>query len=609
MDLSMKKYWNRIKYHYFYNLRLEHKLFFSHLMLSVLALGFLFCILYPSFSNILRRKLLNAAESTSGKTILSLESTLGSYDTMTYSLSMLSVTTELCSHAGESYDYAQIRKDRSSFEKTLYTCIPQQIRDSVSDCEIRVFFQDTFPYFNDDSHYFTYSSVSSEAWFLRVMDGYKADRTSYYLLSGKEFDASGNAPSFSIVRILPDLNYYPSALALIRLDFPDTFLSSIIHSDACEGAVTFLSSSETGLLLSSSDADKAFLYTSLDRQNMSANTTSGWNTCTVNGISYYCLNTNIPQYDLVLTTLLPVKNLYSEYYVYRNFTIFMGILLFLSCLLWSTLLSKTMSRRITSLTCRMKFVKTGELLPLPDSMVLGSDEIGELTRTYNYMISLIQEYMKTEYCLGQEAKNAELKILQAQINPHFLYNVLDMIQWFAEEQMLPELKEAVSSLATFYRISLSKGREMIPLSEELEHVRSYIRLQSLRYPDSIHYQEIFDTDLLHIQVPKTILQPLVENAILHGIQESPEKSGHLTIEIRKEPSCVLIRLSDDGIGMLLSLHEILEKAAVSDSQSHGYGIYNVYTRLNLLYGADYGLSYCSNLPRGTAAIIRIPFFT
>ena len=602
----MKKYWNRLKYHYFYNLKLEHKLFFSHLMLSVLALCFLFCILYPSFSNILRRKLLNAAESTSEKTILTLESTLGSYDTMTYSLSMLSVTTELCSHAGTDYDYAQIRKDRSTFEKTLYTCIPQQIRNSVSDCEIRVFFQDTFPYFNDDSHFFTYSSVSAESWFLRVMDGYKADRTSYYLLSGEEFDASGSTPSFSIVRVLPDLNYYPSALALIRLDFPESFLSSIIHSDACEGAVTFLSSSETGLLLSSSETDKTSLYASLDSLDTLTNTSSGWKTCTADGIRYYCLSTDIPQYDLVLTTLLPVKNLYSEYYIYRNFTIFMGFLLFLFCLLWSTVLSKTMSRRITGLTLRMKFVKTGELLPLPDSMILGSDEIGELTRTYNYMISLIQEYMKTEYRLGQEAKDAELKILQAQINPHFLYNVLDMIQWFAEEQMLPELKEAVSSLATFYRISLSKGKELIPLSEELKHVRSYIRLQSLRYPDSIHYQEIFDTDLLHIQVPKTILQPLVENAILHGIQESPEKSGHLTIEIKEEHSCVLIRLSDDGVGMPLSLHKILGKAAISDGHSHGYGIYNVYTRLNLLYGADYGLSYCPNVPCGTVAVIRIP---
>ena len=163
------------------------------------------------------------------------------------------------------------------------------------------------------------------------------------------------------------------------------------------------------------------------------------------------------------------------------------------------------------------------MISLPSSIIQGKDEIGELTSTYNYMIHAMEDLIEKEYLLGQETKNAELKILQAQINPHFLYNTLDMIQWFAEEGMLSQIEESVSSLATFYRLSLSNGKEFISLREEMEHVRSYIRLQKLRFPDTFLYEEELDEGLLDYLLPKTTLQPLVENAINHGLQESAKR--------------------------------------------------------------------------------------
>ena len=256
---------------------------------------------------------------------------------------------------------------------------------------------------------------------------------------------------------------------------------------------------------------------------------------------------------------------------------------------------------------RMRHVKKGELIPLPSSIIQGRDEIGELTSTYNYMIHSMQELIEKEYLLGQETKNAELKILQAQINPHFLYNTLDMIQWFAEEGMLSQIEEAVSSLATFYRLSLSNGKEFIPLREEAEHVRSYIRLQKLRFPDTFLYEEDFDSSLMEYLIPKTTLQPLVENAITHGLQESKKIPGHLSIRIERENrKTIKICISDDGIGMKESPQFILNTGAVQGKNGHGYGIHNVSSRLTLLYGPDYGLSFEKNMPEGTIAIVRLP---
>ena len=266
-----------------------------------------------------------------------------------------------------------------------------------------------------------------------------------------------------------------------------------------------------------------------------------------------------------------------------------------------------MSGRIIRLTSRMRHVKKGELIPLPASFIQGKDEIGELTSTYNYMIHSMQELIEKEYLLGQETKTAELKILQAQINPHFLYNTLDMIQWFAEEGMLTQIEDAVSSLATFYRLSLSNGKEFIPLREEAEHVRSYIRLQKLRFPDTFIYEEEFDNDLMEYLIPKTTLQPLVENAITHGLQESKKIPGHLSIRIEKENGkTIIIRITDDGIGMKKSPLTMPNGGTVQGKNGHGYGIHNVSSRLTLLYGPGYGLSFENNTPEGTIAIVRLP---
>lgn len=605
------KFIRKCKLFYLYDMKMEYKLLLSHLTLSVLAILLLTTLLYTNSAGILKRKLLNSAEATSEKIILSLENIIQKYDNMTYSFSMMETVTDIYSHPGPDYDYSSIRKDRTDFENAMFSCIPVQIRNSVPDCDIRVYFQDSFPYFNNASRYFTYSSIEEEDWFKRVYSTYRKNRSSFFILSSQELsgEKSEDTPYMSIARVMPDKNYYPSPLAILRLDFPESYLNEAINPNNFDNALTFLVSDETNRLVSLSSASTESLYRelTLSRPVPDSDTLDSWHRYRLDGTDYFVIRQTLPSYPLTLITMLPSKSLLSEYYLHRNFTFLIGGILLVLCLFLSTVLAKTMSGRIIRLTSRMKQVKKGELISLPSSIIQGKDEIGELTSTYNYMIHAMEDLIEKEYLLGQETKNAELKILQAQINPHFLYNTLDMIQWFAEEGMLSQIEESVSSLATFYRLSLSNGKEFISLREEMEHVRSYIRLQRLRFPDTFLYEEELDEGLLDYLLPKTTLQPLVENAITHGLQESKRIPGHLLIKIEKEEGKnIRIRILDDGAGMKKPPRTTPNGGTSRENSGHGFGIPNVSSRLTLLYGPGYGVVFEQNIPEGTIAIVRIP---
>lgn len=605
------KFIRKCKLFYLYDMKMEYKLLLSHLTLSVLAILLLTTLLYTNSAGILERKLLNSAEATSEKIILSLENIIQKYDNMTYSFSMMETVTDIYSHPGPDYDYSSIRKDRTDFENAMFSCIPVQIRNSVPDCDIRVYFQDSFPYFNNASRYFTYSSIEEEDWFKRVYSTYRQNRSSFFILSSQELsgEKSEDTPYMSIARVMPDKNYYPSPLAILRLDFPESYLNEAINPNNFDNALTFLVSDETNRLVSLSSASTESLYRelTLSRPVPDSDTLDSWHRYRLDGTDYFVIRQTLPSYPLTLITMLPSKSLLSEYYLHRNFTFLIGGILLVFCLFLSTVLAKTMSGRIIRLTSRMKQVKKGELISLPSSIIQGKDEIGELTSTYNYMIHAMEDLIEKEYLLGQETKNAELKILQAQINPHFLYNTLDMIQWFAEEGMLSQIEESVSSLATFYRLSLSNGKEFISLREEMEHVRSYIRLQKLRFPDTFLYEEELDEGLLDYLLPKTTLQPLVENAITHGLQESKRIPGHLLIKIEKEEGKnIRISILDDGAGMKKPPRTTPNGGTSRENSGHGFGIPNVSSRLTLLYGPGYGVVFEQNIPEGTIAIVRIP---
>lgn len=238
------------------------------------------------------------------------------------------------------------------------------------------------------------------------------------------------------------------------------------------------------------------------------------------------------------------------------------------------------------------------------------DEITELGLSFNIMIGKIKVLLDSKIKEQENLKKAELRALQAQINPHFLYNTLDTIIWMAESNKTDQVVEIVSALSSFFRISLSKGRDWITIGEEVERIRSYLKIQKMRYRDILDYKIEVDEDVSENTILKLILQPLVENAIYHGIKNK-RQGGTINVRARqKNHDEVQLEVEDDGIGFtpekLAQLRAELEDDSGDIKLESGFGIGNVNKRIRLYYGKPYGLSVQSEYTTGTCVTLVIP---
>jgi two-component system sensor histidine kinase YesM len=242
-----------------------------------------------------------------------------------------------------------------------------------------------------------------------------------------------------------------------------------------------------------------------------------------------------------------------------------------------------------------------------------ADEITELGMSFNVMVGKIKELLDAKITEHENLKKAELRALQAQINPHFLYNTLDAIIWMAEARKTDKVVELVHELSRFFRISLSKGRDWITVREEVEHVVSYLAIQKMRYRDILDFKVEVPDNLFDGQILKLTLQPLVENALYHGIKNK-RNGGTITVRGRRlEGDLLQIRIEDDGIGMtqerLAEIRALLDidiDAANEVTGEGGYGVNNVNQRIKLYYGQAYGLTIESEYMHGTSVSVVIP---
>jgi two-component system, sensor histidine kinase YesM len=238
------------------------------------------------------------------------------------------------------------------------------------------------------------------------------------------------------------------------------------------------------------------------------------------------------------------------------------------------------------------------------------DEITELGMSFNIMIGKIRDLLETEKKEQENLKKAELRALQAQINPHFLYNTLDTIIWMAEARRTDQIVELVSALSSFFRISLSKGRDWITIGEEIERTKSYLTIQRMRYRDIMDFRIEADQQVLKYTVLKLILQPLVENALYHGIKN---KRGGGVIVVRASQNNeneILLEVEDSGVGFTTEKLRQLQSELNDDSGEinleSGFAIGNVNKRIRLYYGRQYGLLVHSEYKIGTRATLVIP---
>ncbi len=273
-------------------------------------------------------------------------------------------------------------------------------------------------------------------------------------------------------------------------------------------------------------------------------------------------------------------------------------------LFFSRFVAKSITLPIQRLCDSMERVQEGDF-SVSDIVVDSENEIGSLTKSFNVMTQRIHELMAQNIREQEAKRKSELKALQSQINPHFLYNTLDSIIWMAEGKKNEEVVLMTASLARLLRQSISNEDELVSIGQEIEYARGYLTIQKMRYKDKLEFRIEVEPSILNIRLIKLVLQPVIENAIYHGLKYK-ESRGLLLVKGFMKNGNAVLQVIDDGVGMdQETLDHIYERHKV-DYHSNGVGIYNVQKRLQLYYGNEYGIVYESKPGEGTTATITIP---
>lgn len=298
----------------------------------------------------------------------------------------------------------------------------------------------------------------------------------------------------------------------------------------------------------------------------------------------------------------------------------------LVALLVALLISHRLSRPILRLRSSMRAVEQGNFDISVD--VSGNNEIGELAKDFNIMIARIKELVRRNAEEQEEKRKSELMALQNQITPHFLYNTLDSVIWMAEAKQYGQVVKMVAALARLLRLSISRGDELVSIKDEVDHIENYLTIQKMRYQDMLDFSIEVDREILGLLVPKVILQPLVENAIYHGIKNQ-EGGGCVTVGGHREGEDIVLTVTDDGVGIVPErMEKVLQgvsPAAARGSEEVGrgelrrglrqlprrrtkVGVYNVHERIRLYFGDGYGLTFRpeEGASGGTVVEVRLP---
>lgn len=296
----------------------------------------------------------------------------------------------------------------------------------------------------------------------------------------------------------------------------------------------------------------------------------------------------------------------------ENMIVFMGITMVLSLVLLYFLLtySRKLSRRIVDpideICERLEAIGKGSLL-VCEPIQADVEEVQLLSDGIENMVGRLKRQIEKNTEQEKQRRRTELALLQAQISPHFLYNTLDTIIWLIESQKIAAAVTMVCSLSNFFRFSLSRGQNIITLAEEEQHIQSYLEIQQARYRDLMEYEIHIPNQLKNFILPKLTLQPLVENALYHGIKVKRRK-GLILVTGRAQNERLILEVVDDGSGMTEERLNAV-RASLADDKSEGFGLRTVHQRVQILFGAEYGLTVESTPDVGTKIIVTIPMQT
>lgn len=358
-------------------------------------------------------------------------------------------------------------------------------------------------------------------------------------------------------------------------------------------------------------SDPNFNAAELDNRYMDKieNEESGYFTETINGQKYFFVFNTLRNTGWKVIGKVQLKDLMQRAYSISTIT----LIVVMVCIMFTAVLYFFISEKLTlpivDLKNKMKQAEKGNLNVR--AVCKNKDEIADLCSSFNIMIENLEQLIEKNQKEQEALKKSELKLMQAQINPHFLYNTLDAIVWLSEAKDSAHVIDITKALSGFFRGTLSSGREWISIGEEIEHIRSYLIIQKMRYMDILDYSiEIMDEDILNCKILKLMLQPIVENALYHGVKNK-DSSGQISIKAsRTDDNSILLEVIDNGKGMtderLRQVTESINSESLHIPKDDSFGLKNVNQRIKLYYGRQYGLDIQSDCLRGTHVSMILP---
>lgn len=433
--------------------------------------------------------------------------------------------------------------------------------------------------------------------------GVKALHCPPFYLGEREADKNGDC-AYIVSASIRDRNHtYP---CYVSIYYDSAVLEEIMQQTTVfKDSVSYIINERDAVIASTDDYLTGMYYISYEDISSNLMSSNNFLEQSVLGEKVYVSFNAIEKAEWFLVTVTPNTPLVNH----TAMVLLQFVLICLLCItgvyciaMWQ---ARSISTRISQLVQQMAEGRKGTPVSMPAPTV--HDEVGELIETYNYMTGRINELLEKQKETAEELRIAEFNSLQAQINPHFLYNTMDMIHWMARKGETAAISNAVQRLAKFYKLTLSHKSNFMSICEELEHVSTYVDLQNMRFKNAIDFVVDVPDELLHYNIPKLTFQPIVENAIIHGILEKEKKEGTIVITGWREGEDIILLVSDDGVGISREkLAGILTGQRDCSAGGTNIAVYNIHKRLKLLYGENYGLCYSSVPGQGTEVRIKLP---
>ncbi len=580
---------------YFNNLQLKYKLLISYVVLIVIPLIIFSQLSFKEFASILENRIIYSAEQSFNQ---------GS-EYVTYKIHhIIEISDNI---AVNSYVKEILERDpkASTLQKhedlnNLRNLIGSY-RDNKDISNIHIYINDALLHDDDSDDIASISHATKQKWFSQLPGaGSRVFMVppAFYTNPRQQEDMM-----LSVARRITHSTNYIDIIGYLRIDFFEKHIREILeNANAINGSLTYIRSRDDRIVSTTDDALlEAYRLSLADMERVQE--ASDWIIMTINEEPCYVRAKAIDYTDWCIITVIPLDDIYREVGNIRQLMLIFLVMIIPITILSSILLTYQITRRLSGLSKKMRYV-TENVYEEYNEKLHYNDEIGELTSSYNYMVKRISTLAEEQYKSGLSIKSTELELLQSQINPHFLYNTMDMINWMSYDNRGEEIRQITRALSTFYKLSLSKGKNMISLKDELKHVALYMEIQNVRLNGNIDFQIDCPEHLKEILIPKITLQPIVENAVFHGILNREDKKGSIRIICRDDDTYLSIKIRDNGVGM----NEDTRDELLEEKDKKGFGLWNIQTRLMLIYNNKGSFDVTSELGIGTVVEVRIPLY-